>query len=139
MNLLPIILLLVASSAAIIAMFFLPLFGVYFFFFLLPLTFSLPWSIRRLRRHKKKNTMKCRGFSLAVQVLCKIIKVDFFLNKEKKRSVVATCQKVLSVEKTLYAHRHVILFYKKDILSLSWMQCNYLFTIFTIFIAGVKN
>ena len=48
-------------------------------------------------------------------------------------------EKVLSVEKTLYAHRHVILFYKKDILSLSWMQCNYLFTIFTIFIARVKN
>lgn len=103
MNLLPIILLLVASAAAIIAMFFLPLFGVYFFFFLLPLTFSLPWSIRRLRRHKKKNTMKCRGFSIALQVLYKIIKVDFFLNKEEKCSDVATYQKVLSVEKP-YMH-----------------------------------
>lgn len=71
MNLLPIILLLVASAAAIIAMFFLPFFGVYFFFFLLPPRFSLPWSIRRLRPHKKKNTMKCRGFSPAVQVSAK--------------------------------------------------------------------
>jgi hypothetical protein len=90
MNLLPIILLLVESAAAIIAMFVFPFFVVYFFFFLLPLTFSLPWSIRRLRRQKKKNTMERRGFSLAVQVLCKIIKVDFFLNKEEKCSVLTT-------------------------------------------------
>jgi ABC-type transport system involved in cytochrome bd biosynthesis fused ATPase/permease subunit len=68
LNLLPIILLLVASAAAIIAMFVFPFFGVYFFFFLLPLTFSLPWSIRRLRRQKKKNTIEGRGFSLAAQV-----------------------------------------------------------------------
>ncbi len=106
MNLLPIILLLVASAAASIAMFFLLLFGVYFFFILLPLTFSLPWSIRRLRRQKKKNTMERRGSLLAVQVLCKIIKVDFFLHKEEKRSVVATCQKVLSVEKP-YMHTYM--------------------------------
>ena len=46
-KLLPIILL-IASAAAIVAMFILQFFGVYFFFFFLPLTFSLPWSIKRL-------------------------------------------------------------------------------------------
>gem|GEM_PF-1739040 len=52
-KLLPIILL-VASAAAIVAMFILPFFGVYFFFLFLPLTFSLPWSLKRLRRHKAR-------------------------------------------------------------------------------------
>ena len=53
-NLLPIILLL-ASAAAIVAMIILPFFGVYFFFFFLPLTFSLPWSVKRLRDRKGRN------------------------------------------------------------------------------------
>ncbi len=52
-KLLPIILL-VASAAAIVAMFILQFFGVYFFFFFLPLTFSLPWSIKRLWGRKAK-------------------------------------------------------------------------------------
>jgi hypothetical protein len=46
-KLLPIILL-VASATASVAMFIFQFFGVYFFFFFLPLTFSLPWSIKRL-------------------------------------------------------------------------------------------
>ena len=52
-KLLPIILL-IASVAAIVAMFILQFFGVYFFFIFLPLTFSLPWSIRRLWRRKAR-------------------------------------------------------------------------------------
>jgi hypothetical protein len=52
-KLLPIILL-IASATAIVAMFILPFFGVYFFFLFLPLTFSLPWSIKRLLRHKAR-------------------------------------------------------------------------------------
>jgi hypothetical protein len=52
-NLLPIILL-VASAAAVVAMLILQFFGVYFFFFFLPLTFSLPWSIKRLWGRKAK-------------------------------------------------------------------------------------
>jgi hypothetical protein len=52
-KLLPIILL-VASAAAIVAMFTLPFFGVYFFFLFLPLTFSLPWSIKRLWGRKAR-------------------------------------------------------------------------------------
>jgi hypothetical protein len=52
-NLLPIILL-IASAAAIVAMFILSFFGICFFFLFLPLTFSLPWSIKKLRRHKKR-------------------------------------------------------------------------------------
>ncbi|MDQ3887889.1 MAG: hypothetical protein M3251_01310 [Thermoproteota archaeon] len=52
-GLLPIILL-VASAAAIVAMFILQFFGIYFFFFFLPLTFSLPWSIKRLWGRKAK-------------------------------------------------------------------------------------
>jgi hypothetical protein len=53
-KLLPIILL-VASAAAIAAMFILQFFvGVYFFFLFLPLTFSLPWSIKRLWGRKAR-------------------------------------------------------------------------------------
>jgi uncharacterized membrane protein len=54
-KLLPIILL-IASAAAIITMFILQFFGVYFFFFFffLPLTFSLPWSIKRLWGRKAR-------------------------------------------------------------------------------------
>ncbi|MDQ3852385.1 MAG: hypothetical protein M3299_06090 [Thermoproteota archaeon] len=52
-KLLPIILL-VVSAAAIVAMFILQFFGVYFFFFFLPLTFSLPWSIKRLCGRKAR-------------------------------------------------------------------------------------
>lgn len=52
-KLLPIILL-VASAAAITTMFILPFFGVYFFFFFLPLTFSLPWSIKSLWGRKAR-------------------------------------------------------------------------------------
>ena len=52
-KLLPIILL-VASAVAIVAMSILPFFGVYFFFLFLPLAFSLPWSLKRLRRHKAR-------------------------------------------------------------------------------------
>jgi uncharacterized membrane protein len=48
------IILLVASVAAIVTMFILPFFGIYFLFFFLPLTFSLPWSIKRLRQHKAR-------------------------------------------------------------------------------------
>ncbi|MDQ4066317.1 MAG: hypothetical protein M3114_01875 [Thermoproteota archaeon] len=53
-KLLPIILLLIASAAAIVTMFILQFFGVYFFFFFLPLTFSLPWSIKRLWGRKAR-------------------------------------------------------------------------------------
>ncbi len=54
-GLLPIILL-IASAAAIVTMFILQFFGIYFFFFFffLPLTFSLPWSIKRLWGRKAK-------------------------------------------------------------------------------------
>jgi hypothetical protein len=52
-KLLPIILL-IASVAAIVAMFILQFFGVYFFFIFLPLTFSLPWSIKRLWGRKAR-------------------------------------------------------------------------------------
>ena len=52
-GLLPIILL-IASAAAIVTMFVLQFFGIYFFFFFLPLTFSLPWSIKRLWCRKAK-------------------------------------------------------------------------------------
>ncbi len=56
LNLLPIILLLVASAGAIIAMFVFPFFGVYFFFLLLPLTFSLPLSLKRQCGTKQENS-----------------------------------------------------------------------------------
>ena len=52
-KLLPIILL-IASAAAIVAMVILQFFGVYFFIFFLPLTLSLPWSIKRLLGRKAK-------------------------------------------------------------------------------------
>jgi hypothetical protein len=52
-KLLPIILL-IASAAAIVAMFIFQFFGLYFFFFFLPLTFSLPWSIKRLGGRKAR-------------------------------------------------------------------------------------
>jgi hypothetical protein len=54
-KLLPIILL-IASASAIVAMFIFQFFGVYFFFFFffLPLTFSLPWSIKRLWGRKAR-------------------------------------------------------------------------------------
>ncbi len=53
-KLLPIILLAV-SAAAIVAMIILWSYGIYFFFFILPLTFSLPWSIKRIwRRNARK-------------------------------------------------------------------------------------
>jgi hypothetical protein len=53
-KLLPTILLAV-SAAAIIAMIILWSYGIYFFFFIVPLTFSLPWSIKRLwRRNARK-------------------------------------------------------------------------------------
>lgn len=48
------IILLAVSAAAIVAMFILQFFGVYFFFFFLPLTFSLPWSIKRLWGRKAR-------------------------------------------------------------------------------------
>jgi dolichyl-phosphate-mannose--protein O-mannosyl transferase len=47
-RLLPIILLAV-SAVAIVATIVLLSYGIYFFFFFLPITFSLPWSIKRLR------------------------------------------------------------------------------------------
>jgi hypothetical protein len=53
-KLLPIILLVASAAAAIVAMFILQFFGVYFFFLFLPLTFSLPWSIKRLWGRKAR-------------------------------------------------------------------------------------
>jgi hypothetical protein len=90
-NLLP-ILMLTASAAAIVAMFILSFFGIYFFFLLLPLTFSLPWSLKKLRRHKKKNIMECRGSSLTMQRKSSLQdqKWDLFHTTEEKWSVVAT-------------------------------------------------
>ncbi|HYY40348.1 MAG TPA: hypothetical protein VE692_03785 [Nitrososphaera sp.] len=52
-KLLPIILL-AASAAAMVATVILWFYGIYFFFFFLPLTFSLPWSIKRLWRRKAR-------------------------------------------------------------------------------------
>lgn len=52
-RLLPIILLAV-SAVAIIATIVLWFYGIYFFFFFLPITFSLPWSIKRLWRSGAK-------------------------------------------------------------------------------------
>ena len=46
-RLLPIILLSV-STVAIVATIVLWFYGIHFFFFFLPITFSLPWSIKRL-------------------------------------------------------------------------------------------
>jgi hypothetical protein len=46
-RLLPMILLAV-SAVAIVATIVLWFYGIYFFFFFLPITFSLPWSIKRL-------------------------------------------------------------------------------------------
>ena len=71
-KLLPIILL-VASAVAIVAMSILPFFGVYFFFLFLPLTFSLPWSLKRLRRHKARKHWNVEdSASKCKRVLCKI-------------------------------------------------------------------
>jgi hypothetical protein len=53
-RLLPIILLAV-SAVAIVATIALWFYGIYFFFFFLPITFSLPWSIKRLWRSRAKN------------------------------------------------------------------------------------
>jgi hypothetical protein len=65
-KLLPIILL-IASAAAIVAMFIFQFFGVYFFFFFffLPLTFSLPWSIKKAMGSQGKEAVECIGSSLA--------------------------------------------------------------------------
>ena len=52
-RLLPIILLSV-STVAIVATIVLWFYGIYFFFFFLPITFSLPWSIKRCRRSRAK-------------------------------------------------------------------------------------
>src|SRR5215207_3451764 len=73
-KLLPIILL-VASAAAIAAMFILQFFvGVYFFFFFLPLTFSLPWSIKRLwgRKARKQWNVEDLRYQMQKSSLCKI-------------------------------------------------------------------
>jgi dolichyl-phosphate-mannose--protein O-mannosyl transferase len=48
------IILLVVSAAAIVATVIFWFYGIYFFFFFLPLTFSLPWSVKRLLRRKTK-------------------------------------------------------------------------------------
>jgi dolichyl-phosphate-mannose--protein O-mannosyl transferase len=53
-RLLPLILLAV-SAVAIVATIVLWSYGIYFFFFFLPITFSLPWSIKRLRSSRAKN------------------------------------------------------------------------------------
>ena len=65
-KLLPIILL-VASAAAIAAMFILQFFGVYFFFFFLPLTFSLPWSIKRLWGRKARKQWNVEDLRQQIQ------------------------------------------------------------------------
>jgi dolichyl-phosphate-mannose--protein O-mannosyl transferase len=46
--------LLAASAASIVVTIVLVSLGVYFFFFFLPVTFGLPWSIRRLFGKRKQ-------------------------------------------------------------------------------------
>jgi dolichyl-phosphate-mannose--protein O-mannosyl transferase len=46
--------LLAVSAVAIVATIVLWFYGIYFFFFFLPITFSLPWSIKRLGRSGAK-------------------------------------------------------------------------------------
>ncbi len=48
------ILIIVAAAASITATIVLTFYGVYFFFFFLPISFGLPWSIKRLWRGRKR-------------------------------------------------------------------------------------
>jgi dolichyl-phosphate-mannose--protein O-mannosyl transferase len=59
-RLLPIILLAI-SAVAIVATIVLWFYGIYFFFFFLPITFSLPWSIKRLSRSGAKKQWNVEG------------------------------------------------------------------------------
>jgi dolichyl-phosphate-mannose--protein O-mannosyl transferase len=53
-RLLPIILLAVSAVAIVATIVVLWFYGIYFFFFFLPITFSLPWSIKRFWRSGAK-------------------------------------------------------------------------------------
>jgi uncharacterized membrane protein len=53
-RLLPIILLAV-SAASLTATIVLAFYGIYFFFFFIPLSFGIPWAIKRLRRKDAKH------------------------------------------------------------------------------------
>jgi hypothetical protein len=48
------ILIIAASAASIAATVILGFYGVYFFFFFLPISFGLPWSIKKLWRSRAK-------------------------------------------------------------------------------------
>jgi dolichyl-phosphate-mannose--protein O-mannosyl transferase len=52
-RLLPVIVI-AASIAAVVATIVASFYGVYFFFFFVPLSFGLPWSIKKLRRNRAR-------------------------------------------------------------------------------------
>ena len=52
------ILIIAASTASIIATVVFAFYGVYFFFFFVPLSFGLPWSIKKLWRNKARRHWK---------------------------------------------------------------------------------
>lgn len=48
------LLIIVAATASIASTVVLAFYGIYFFFFFLPISFGLPWSIRKLWRNRKR-------------------------------------------------------------------------------------
>ncbi|MGH9991861.1 MAG: hypothetical protein ACREAZ_04360 [Nitrososphaera sp.] len=48
------IIVIAASAAAAIAALVFAFYGIYFLFFLVPLSFGLPWSVKRLLRNKAR-------------------------------------------------------------------------------------
>ncbi len=48
------VILIAASAAAAVAAIVLAFYGFYFFFFLVPISFGLPWSMKRLLRNKAR-------------------------------------------------------------------------------------
>lgn len=48
------ILIVILSAGSILATIVLAFYGIYFFFLFIPLTFGLPWSIKRLWRNKAR-------------------------------------------------------------------------------------
>jgi hypothetical protein len=114
-KLLPIILL-AASAVAIVATVILWFYGIYFFFFFffffLPLTFSLPWSIKRLRRRNARNSGMWKiSASQCQEATAAVLKSNVHPLKNAFCSSLALCFYICVVFMFCWFHRYYILFF----------------------------